>query len=100
METDVQGRFEEAIEDYTRAVALNPRHCRAFYNRAFSYDRLQQFEAAIADYSRALEIEPTNATAFHNRASLLERSGRCVMWYRHFKIAIQNSQVKAPKRPP
>lgn len=72
----LQGRFEEAIQDYTRAVALNPRHCRAFYNRAFSYDRLQQFEAAIADYSRALEIEPTNATAFHNRASLLERSGR------------------------
>ncbi len=83
----MQGRFEEAIEDYTKAVALNPRHCRAFYNRAFSYDRLQQFEAAIADYSRALEIEPTNATAFHNRASLLERSGRSglgcltLMWF-------------------
>lgn len=73
-----QGRFEAAIRDYTQAIQLNPGHCRAYYNRAFSHDRLGQFEEAVADYSRALQIEPANATALHNRGSLFERMGRWV----------------------
>lgn len=72
----LQGRFEEALEDYSAAIKLNPRHCRAFYNRAFSNDRLRRYDAAVADYTRALEIQPGNGTAFHNRASLFERLGR------------------------
>lgn len=75
----VQGRFESAIRDYTQAIQLNPGHCRAYYNRAFSHDRLGQFEDAVADYSRALQIEPANAAALHNRGSLFERMGRCVV---------------------
>lgn len=72
----LQGQFEAAIRDYTMAIALNPGHCRAYYNRAFSHDRLGQYEDAVADYSRALQIEPSNATALHNRGSLFERLGR------------------------
>lgn len=75
----LQGRFEEALTDYTAAIQLNPGHCRAFYNRAFSNDRLRRYDAAVADYTRALEIQPGNATAYHNRASLFERLGRCVL---------------------
>lgn len=73
----LQGRFEAAIRDYTKAIELNPGHCRAYYNRAFSHDRLGQFKEAVDDYSRALQIEPANATALHNRGSLFERLGRC-----------------------
>lgn len=71
-----QGCFEAAIQDYTQAIGLNQGHCRAYYNRAFSHDRLGQFEEAVADYTRALQIEPSNATALHNRGSLFERLGR------------------------
>lgn len=74
----LQGRFEEALQDYSAAIKLNPRHCRAFYNRAFSNDRLRRYDDAVADYTRALEIQPGNATAFHNRASLFERLGRYI----------------------
>lgn len=75
----VQGRFEEALKDYTAAIQLNPQHCRAFYNRAFSNDRLRRYDAAVSDYTRALEIQPGNATAYHNRASLFERLGRSLL---------------------
>ena len=77
--TAVQGQFEEALQDYSAAIQLNPRHCRAFYNRAFSNDRLRRYDAAVADYTRALEIQPGNATAYHNRASLFERLGRSAL---------------------
>lgn len=62
-----QGHFEAAVSDYSKAIAMNPHHCRAFYNRAFSHERLRRWDAAIADYDRALQLEPTNATAYHNR---------------------------------
>lgn len=84
----LQGRFEAAIADYTMAVQLNPQHCRAYYNRAFSHDRLNRFEDAIADYSRALDIEPGNATALHNRGSLFERLGRLQEALHDFSQAI------------
>ena len=71
----MQGRFEAAVADYTSAIKQNPRHCRAYYNRAYSNDRLHRYKAAVADYTSALEIEPNNATAFHNRGSLHERLG-------------------------
>lgn len=34
-----RGEFDKAVADYTLAIKLNPSHCRAYYNRAFSYDR-------------------------------------------------------------
>lgn len=76
MKIHTQGRFEAAIADYSMAIKLNPGHCRAYYNRAFSHDRLRRYDAAVADYTKALEIEPGNATAYHNRGSLFERLGR------------------------
>lgn len=83
----MQGKFEAAIEDYTTAIQLNPTHCRAYYNRAFSHDRLHQHVEAVADYSRALDIEPGNATALHNRGSLYERLGRWVVLMRSWWAA-------------
>ena len=67
MACGAQGHFEAAVSDYSKAIAICPHHCRAFYNRAFSHERLRRWDAAIADYDRALQLEPTNATAYHNR---------------------------------
>lgn len=71
----LQGHFQSAIKDYTKAVEINPMHSRAFYNRAFCYDRLHAYQEALADYTAALHIEPS-ATAYHNRGTVLERLGR------------------------
>ncbi|KAJ9524536.1 hypothetical protein QJQ45_024116 [Haematococcus lacustris] len=74
----LQGNLEAAIADYTSAIELAPRHCRAYFNRAFCHDKLNHVEAAVRDYSRALELEPNNAhntQALQNRAALYERLG-------------------------
>jgi Flp pilus assembly protein TadD len=70
-----QGRFDAALEDYSMATKLNPQHCRAYYNRAYTLDHLDRLEEAIADYNTAIKLEPGNATAYHNRGSLHERLG-------------------------
>ena len=72
-----QGRYEAALEDYDRAIALTPGHCRAVYNRAWAADQLGRADEALAGYGTSIRWEPGNPTAFHNRSRLLERLGRC-----------------------
>ena len=61
------------MRDYTAAIQLHPTHFKALYNRAFSYDKMEQFEAAIMDYTAALRIDPKSANAYHNRGSTWEK---------------------------
>jgi len=35
-----QGRFDVAVEEYSRTLALEPRHFKALFNRGFSYDKV------------------------------------------------------------
>lgn len=49
--------YYEAIEEYTKAIAVNPYDRIAWYNRALSYARLEDKEKAIHDLSRILKLE-------------------------------------------
>ena len=53
------GRYPEAIEALTRALAINPeRPERAHFYRAAAYEETGNASAAYADYQRAAELAP------------------------------------------
>ncbi len=56
-----QGKPEEAVKDYSRAIELYPENSRAYYNRAVAYERMNEPAEAKRDYTRA----------FRNEASLI-----------------------------
>jgi tetratricopeptide (TPR) repeat protein len=68
-----QGELEEAIADYSAAVALDPAHSRAFHNRAFARATLGDAAAALADYDEAIRLDPAYVRAHQNRLRLLEQ---------------------------
>lgn len=45
------GRFEEALRDYTAAIAVEPRNANAYHNRGAVYDKLGRLEDAIVGRS-------------------------------------------------
>lgn len=47
---------EQAIEDYTAALKLQPAHYKALHNRAFALDKVGRLEDALADYSAAIHV--------------------------------------------
>ena len=51
---DNQGRYDQAIANYSRAIELNPDYVSAYYNRGNAYDNQGRYHQAIADYSRAI----------------------------------------------
>ncbi|MDP7036000.1 MAG: tetratricopeptide repeat protein, partial [Planctomycetota bacterium] len=51
---------EGAVEDYTRAIALNPRYAEAYVNRGNKYGSQGNLRAALADFEKALGVAPAN----------------------------------------
>jgi tetratricopeptide (TPR) repeat protein len=66
--TEMQ-QYERALEDYKRAIELNPEYAAAYSNRGLTYHELQQYEQALEDYKRAIELNPEEAAAYSNRGN-------------------------------
>lgn len=48
-----------AVEEYTKALNVNPYNIYAFYNRANAKFNLKNYHGAIEDYNKVVEINPT-----------------------------------------
>ncbi|DBA99837.1 hypothetical protein WJX77_011850 [Trebouxia sp. C0004] len=70
-----QGNFAAAIEEYSQAIALEPQHFKALFNRGFSWDKVGEYERAVEDYTEALQVDPQNSYAYYNRGITRDRSG-------------------------
>ncbi len=44
-----QGDYDAAIDDYSRALRIDPKHFKAVYNRGFSYDKVRQRQRPHVD---------------------------------------------------
>lgn len=75
----LSGRYEEAIADFTAALAAetDPKvRAAAHFSRAEALARRRQEDAAIADYTESLKLEPDALGVHYARGSLYRRLGR------------------------
>ena len=66
-------QWQEAVDDYTRAIGLNPAGAMAYHERAVCFARLNQDDRALADYSQALDLAPGLALSFNGRGMIYLR---------------------------
>ena len=71
-----QGDIERAIQDYTRALELDPQYALAYYDRGTAYQQRRELGLAIADYSRAVALDPGHTDGFYNRGLAYLTSGQ------------------------
>lgn len=70
-----QGKIDEALADYNRALALKPD--AALYNsRAKLYFNLKQYPEAMADYNQAIQLDSQKGEMFINRGAVFALTGR------------------------
>jgi tetratricopeptide (TPR) repeat protein len=66
-----QGDYQGALNDYNRAIQINPGNANAYYNRGLlKATKFQDPQGALADYDRAIKIKPGYDAAYNNRGNL------------------------------
>ena len=69
-------RDEDAIEDCTFEIELDPGDPRSYLRRADARSRLGLYEEAVTDYSCVIRLDPDNAQAHLGRSMALSELGR------------------------
>ena len=62
-----EGKYDQAISDFSLAIEANPKYFQAFNSRGIAYYRKGQYDLAIADYSSAIELNSKDAMLYYNR---------------------------------
>lgn len=90
------GNPEAAIEEYGRAIALDPTYVGAFNNRAIANRRLKRYDQAAADYEKVIALNPSIADAFYNYGILLHEIGRDEKAVELYGRALEKAPKSAP----
>ena len=74
----------EAIEDYNKALELDPNHENALFNRSNAYLRLGEYHKAIEGYDLLISLNPKAADVYHHRGvtkyKMGNEEGACKDW--------------------
>jgi tetratricopeptide (TPR) repeat protein len=60
--------YKDALEDYDKALKLNPDLSFAWFNRGNVKAKMADYEGALSDYTKAIDLEDKLAQAYYNRA--------------------------------
>ncbi|MBD2679611.1 MULTISPECIES: tetratricopeptide repeat protein [Nostoc] len=56
-------RYTEALQDFDRAIELDPKYAWAIANRGVTYRLMKRYTEALQDFDRAIELDPKYAWA-------------------------------------
>ncbi|ALL70138.1 TPR repeat precursor (plasmid) [Paraburkholderia caribensis MBA4] len=60
--------YDAAIDDYSRAIGIDPDDAIALMNRGYARLHKEQFELAIADFTRSVQLNPRLSVTYTGRA--------------------------------
>ncbi len=82
------GYYKGALEDYDRALEIEPKDAEIWLNRGHVKEKLDDFKGAYADYSKAIELDEKFEKAWLNRGNVLSRQGRLDEAIEDYTVAI------------
>lgn len=83
------GKKFRAIELYTKAIKMDPRHVDAYINRAMVFTGMGRLDEALADCSKAIELNPAYMLAYANRGRIYQNKKQHDKAVEDFKKAIE-----------
>ena len=67
VQLDEQGKYEQAINEYIKAIEINPKYADSYNKRGLVYYNQEKYEQAIKDYTTAIQLNPKYTDAYNNR---------------------------------
>ncbi|PVV00510.1 hypothetical protein BB560_005107, partial [Smittium megazygosporum] len=65
-----EGKFPEAVKEYSESIKRNPKDPRTYSNRSASYTKLMALPQAMADVEKCLSLDPTFIKAYLRKAAI------------------------------
>jgi len=72
----LDGKRQQAIDAFSKAVKSDPQCKEAYVSRAMLYNESNRPDKALADYSKAIDLDPTDNYAYAERAKIYRKMGR------------------------
>ena len=63
------------VGEWTRAIEKNPKSAKAYLDRGWAYNELQQYDNAVYDLTQAIKLNPKSALAYSRRAWVHDTRG-------------------------
>ena len=82
------GKIDRAVQDFTQAIALNPKFADAYYNRGNAHSIKGEYDKAIRDYTQVIALNPKFADAYYNRGTIYSNKGDFAEAIKDFNKAI------------
>ncbi len=67
--------FALAMDDFTKAIQLDPKMTASYLNRGTCNTRIQEYEKAVEDFNKVIELDPANKRAYRARGELNKALG-------------------------
>ena len=71
-----QGKMDEAIAEYSRAIQLDAKNLDALSSRGWAYARTRKYSAAVQDFDAALKLRPDDIELLIARGQIGGRAGQ------------------------
>lgn len=84
--------YEQAIESYNQAIALNPENFIAYYKRGIAFSGLGKIQRAIEDYTHSIKLNSLHAKSYYNR-------GTAFFELKEYKKAVQDYSLALKVEP-
>ena len=78
----------KAIEDYQKAIKLNPKNGSYYNKMAWAYRDIKQYDKAIAAFNKAEKVEPGFGYAYNNLGVLYQKLGKQKLAIESFTKAV------------
>ena len=89
LHTKPMGMYDSALEDYNKAIELDPNSSWAYGNRGNLHAGRGDYESALQDHNRAVELDPTSAPNYSDRGTVYKDLGRYDLAIQDYNRAIK-----------
>ena len=88
--SEIKGKEQEAINDFTKAIALDETMSIAYYNRALLYYSQKEYDKALKDFDKTIEFESEpDANTYIDRGLCYYYTDKDVEAMKDFKKAVE-----------